>query len=511
MSKPFRKCWCRDPQTKREYRRGQCPDYDRKGHAKWYGRLEAPKGATGRRRQPLIGPFDSEKEAKLKLAAAVGRTAGGTYSDDQKITFAQYADRRLEWREATAATGEGLKRSTLDAEHEALTLYLKPGLGHLRLVEIRDRHVRDLYAAMRLLNRDEAAAGELAELVRRLADARAVRDGKRIHNRPLSESRIRRIHAVLTGILNDAVKLAKILDANPAEDIFRSAGGAKRRGRARPLLWSAERTERWVETGHVPGKVMVWAPAQCGAFLDFSEASGERLHALFHLDAYYGPRRGELVGLERSDLSIERRRLHVRQADTDGDLDEGKTENADRMIVFDEDTAAVLKAERKRQAAERLHWGEAYEDSGRVFTREDGTALRPANVSERFAALVTRYGAIRTRLAKPGWTPERTAAQFRVPIEAVQIAAESGPLPPIRFHDLRHGAATMLLASGAEMKLVSDVLGHASAAFTSDVYAVVAEELAEAAAVRIAAFVPRHNKIKAVGASNVPARGINGS
>ena len=83
--------------------------------------------------------------------------------------------------------------------------------------------------------------------------------------------------------------------------------------------------------------------------------------------------------------------------------------------------------------------------------------------------------------------------------------AASAPLPPIRFHDLRHGAATMQIASGAPMKLVSDVLGHASQAFTSDVYAVVAEELAEQAAVAISAFVPRRGRPTAVGAINVPS------
>ena len=72
-------------------------------------------------------------------------------------------------------------------------------------------------------------------------------------------------------------------------------------------------------------------------------------------------------------------------------------------------------------------------------------------------------------------------------------------LPPVRFHDLRHGAATMLIAAGQPVKVVSEILGHSTAAFTMDVYAVVAEELAEAAAAAIAAYMPRR-------ASNVPAR-----
>jgi integrase len=119
----------------------------------------------------------------------------------------------------------------------------------------------------------------------------------------------------------------------------------------------------------------------------------------------------------------------------------------------------VLRAWRKQQTAKRLEWGEAWVDSGRVFTKEDGSRLRPEYVSERFGTLSARAG-----------------------------------LPPVRFHDLRHGAATMLLAAGDPIKVISEILGHSTAAFTSDVYTSVAEELAEQAAVAIAAFVPRRNR-----------------
>ena len=85
---------------------------------------------------------------------------------------------------------------------------------------------------------------------------------------------------------------------------------------------------------------------------------------------------------------------------------------------------------------------------------------------------------------------EWSARRRRVPAEAVRIAL-TAPLPPIRFHDLRHGAATMLRAAKVEIKVISEILGHASTSFTDDVYTVVAEELAEQAAQAAAAFVPR--------------------
>src|SRR5215510_13308534 len=103
--------------------------------------------------------------------------------------------------------------------------------------------------------------------------------------------------------------------------------------------------------------------------------------------------------------------------------------------------------------------GPAWTDSGRVFTREDGTPLRPGWVSARFGALTAQAG-----------------------------------LPPIRFHDLRHGTAAMLLAAGQSIKVISERLGHATSAFTADVYTEVAEELDAAAAAAIANYIPRRGQ-----------------
>ena len=97
-----------------------------------------------------------------------------------------------------------------------------------------------------------------------------------------------------------------------------------------------------------------------------------------------------------------------------------------------------------------------------MFTREDGQPLRPAYISEHFGVLIRQAG-----------------------------------LPPVKFHDARHGAASMLLAAGQPPKVVSEILGHFTVAFTMDVYAIMAEELAEAAAVAIEAFVPRRNRTEA--------------
>ncbi|AZQ35947.1 site-specific integrase [Streptomyces cyaneochromogenes] len=502
--KPYKACSCRDPETKRLLGK-KCSDLPKKGHGGWYARYEAPPSAEGKRRQPRIGPYTTETECKKELAKVLGTAASPKAHDERKTTLGEYLERRYAWRVSEAETGEGLKKGTLDAEREAIDLYGKPGLGHIKVVDLTDEHFRELYAAMRKINRPEEQ-GDRSEILRRLKDARATRGGRRVHTRPIGESRIRRVHAVLHGALTDAVKLSKIRPDNPADGVWRTKGGKRKPGRAKPLLWTDERVEQWLRTGVVPAKVMVWTAAQTGNFLDFADACEERLYPAFHLDAYYGPRRGELVAAEEQSLSLERARLHILQSQSDDELDDTKTEAGWRQVPLDPETVRVHRAWHKRKLEERLRWGELYQDSGRVYCYEDGTALKAEYLSSRFRILIERHKNLRDGVREKGWSVERAARHYRTTVAAVEVALLM-PLPPIRLHDLRHGAATMLLAAGVDDKFVSEVLGHASVSFTKDVYAVVAEEMAADATRRIAAFIPRQNRLSAVGAISVPSGG----
>ena len=417
----------------------------------------------------MLGPFRTERDAKNKLAEVLGRLGQGMNVDDGRMLLGDYLERRLRWWESERE----LKPKTLESYREAVELYFRPGLGHVRLAELREHHFRDLYASMRLINRPGEGDGQ-DETLRRPLEARATvphLPGRRASTRPLSEARIKRIHAVAQSALSGLVP--HTLPFNPAAGV---RFGGKRGGRkVRPLVWTAPRTERWRATGEVPSPVMVWTREQCGAFLD--SVTGERLYALWHLAAYCGLRRSELAGLGWADVDLERRRVHVREARVDDELDSTKSEDSGRQVPIDEATAAVLAVWRKVQLEERLAWGPAWTDTGRVFTKEDGTPVRPGWISQRFGDLAERAGAPPRPRRRPG-QPERPRRDG---------------LPPIRFHDLRHGTATMLLAAGQPPKVISEVLGHATVAFTMDVYTEVAEELADAAMEALAAYIPRRS------------------
>ncbi len=203
---------------------------------------------------------------------------------------------------------------------------------------------------------------------------------------------------------------------------------------------------------------MVWSAEQCGAVPRRIE--GERLFSLFHLDAYYGLRRSELCGLCWADVDLATRRVHVRQAQVDDELDSTKCEDSERVITVDQATADVLRAWRKAQLAERLAWAAVWTDTGRVFTREDGTPLRPG---------------CRKRAVRHAGTPG-----LACPPSASTISATARP--------------RCCSPRACRRRSSAEMLGHATCAFTMDVYTEVAEEMAEAAAVAIAAFIPRRAK-----------------
>ncbi|MFR9729057.1 tyrosine-type recombinase/integrase [Saccharopolyspora sp. MS10] len=133
-----------------------------------------------------------------------------------------------------------------------------------------------------------------------------------------------------------------------------------------------------------------------------------------------------------------------------------------------------MKAHRKRQAAERLEWGPAWGGTvNRVFTREDGADLHPASVSDRFAELVS-----------------------------------AADLPPVRLRDLRHGAASLMLAAGVDMKVVQETLGHSRLAITADTCTSVHPTVAAEAAAAAAALVPRSSRTGLDTSSTHAAEGV---
>lgn len=120
---------------------------------------------------------------------------------------------------------------------------------------------------------------------------------------------------------------------------------------------------------------------------------------------------------------------------------------------------------------ERAEWGSAWIETGLVFTQEDGSWLHPGKVTDLFERLVA-----------------------------------ASDLPPIRLRDLRHGAATLMLAADIDIKIVSDTLGHSDTRITRDIYQSVLPHVGKNAAEATAKLIPLQRRTKAEQAARRAAK-----
>jgi integrase len=182
------------------------------------------------------------------------------------------------------------------------------------------------------------------------------------------------------------------------------------------------------------------------------EATAEDpLGPVYALAATSGLRLGELLGLAWADVVDGRlvvRRSLSKAADGSWELAQPKTAKSRRTIPLPAASRSALEVQRTRQRFAQAAAGDAWQDRhGLVFTDAVGRPLRPEAVSREFRKALERAG-----------------------------------VPRVRFHDLRHSAATTLLASGVPIAVISEWLGHSGIAITAAAYAAVVPELLTEAA-----------------------------
>ncbi|WP_406739971.1 tyrosine-type recombinase/integrase [Streptomyces atratus] len=170
-------------------------------------------------------------------------------------------------------------------------------------------------------------------------------------------------------------------------------------------------------------------------------AKADRLHALYELALRTGLRKGELLGLHWEDLDLDAGTAAIRrslQRTRTGGLTPlpTKTRASERRIALPTRCIESLKSHRERQEKERTASGTNWRERGLVFTTPTGGPLDPANLTRRFCVLLDQTG-----------------------------------LRRIRFHDLRHSTATLLLEQGVDLVVIKELLGHAHIGVTAGVYA----------------------------------------
>ncbi|WP_433611451.1 tyrosine-type recombinase/integrase [Dactylosporangium sp. CA-139114] len=268
----------------------------------------------------------------------------------------------------------------------------------------------------------------------------AIADTRNTKGRPQSVSAMHHLRTTLRAALNLAVKEG-VLDCNPARHI-------EIKGYQQPhaKVWTDARVESWEQTGIHPA-VAVWTADQLAEFL--GSVNDDPLFAFYWLAGLRGLRRGELCGLRWSDIDLDRAVLTIERNRTTAGYQvvEGdpKTPAGRRAVAVDRRSVQILRVHRRYEQdrrAEAAANGKPWTNSGYVFTRPDGMPINPNYATTRFRLLVRRAG-----------------------------------LPPVRLHDLRHGAASLAHEAGADLKTLQDLLGHSSIVVTADTYTSVLPQI----------------------------------
>ncbi|MCD9625623.1 tyrosine-type recombinase/integrase [Rhabdothermincola salaria] len=354
----------------------------KKGNRYYAVVYEGTDPATGKERRRWYQGGATRREAERVLTELVKRMHDGDYRSPERITLGDYlVERWLPVRKTQVG------HSTYASYRQTINSHVLPRIGMIPLQRLTPEDLEGFYADLLTEGRLNGGGGGL------------------------SPKTVRNIHGMLHKALADACRKGTVQ---------RNVAG----------LADPPRVRR-------RSAMTVWDAAQLRQFL--AEIEDHPLGTAFHLAAHTGMRRGEVLGLQWSDVDLDAARLSVHQAVTnvayEKRLGDVKTETGRRMVDLDARTVDVLRAWRKTQIAEHQLTGRRWSEDGFVFARPDGEPIHPDYVSQCF---------------------ERHLAK--------------SSLPRIRLHDLRHTHATILLKAGVPVKVVSERLGHSSPAFTMTVY-----------------------------------------
>jgi integrase len=243
------------------------------------------------------------------------------------------------------------------------------------------------------------------------------------------------------------------LDTGLSASTVRKIHDILRRGLAQAVDWYL--TQRNVADvvkppRPVPKEIVALSTDETRRLLD--AAAEDRLEALYVLAVHTGMRQGEMLALRWQDVDIENAVLSVRRTLTrrGGKIafGEPKTKKSRRSIRLTPQAVDALRAHLERQLRDMEILGDHYQDQGLIFTTDTGAPIIPSNLRQRsFTPLLKRVG-----------------------------------LPHMRFHDLRHTCATLLLSRGVHPKFVQELLGHATIAITLDTYSHVMPSMGDATA-----------------------------
>lgn len=356
---------------------------------------------TEKQNQKALEKFVFEFEEKVK---------SGKFLDGEKITFQAFSDT---WLSDYAL--QHLEPTTIDIYKKLLRVHIIPAIGNLKLARIQPAHLNKLYNAMLLERKDGREGG-------------------------YSPTTIKRVHALISSILNTAVKWNVVLE-NPCERV------------------SPPKQTRDADN------IQFFTLEQTGVFLaavDAALAAG-RIHTqhkiFFHLALFCGLRRGELVALTWSDFDFNRCTVSITKSTglVDGKpfTKAPKNKTSVRTVSVPESVMLLVRNYQREQYRLRLSLGSYWKGNNYVFIQADGKQMYPSTPYSVFKDVIHRHN---------------------------QMASDAELLPDIPLHGLRHTSATLLISQNVDIRTVSGRLGHAQTSTTMNIYSHQLQSMDEKAA-----------------------------
>lgn len=368
---------------------------------KWVASLDVGIGIDGKRKRSQK-VCSTYQEAKQALRVMQSKKLDHKLKSNERQTLHDLFDM---WREF--GINEGIRETTKQDYLYLARRYVLPSLGHVRLAELDTQRIDQWLVNMQ-------------------------RQG-------MSAITRKKARQVAGAICKFGVK-RRCISVNPVTDSLMPRKESTYVSQVQPALNLSE----WTEYLRV-----------------FRETE---LDCFVHIAALLGLRRGEIIGLNWSDIDFEERFLEVKHSAreltkrrNDGssyttlELNDPKTQHSRRKLEMSEEIVLALRRQQLRQKKARLKAGVSWVDTDAVFTTSVGTRLYPSNVFKKYERIIKKTG-----------------------------------LRYVRIHDLRHTVAKLALEAEVPLESVSRLLGHSSLSITMDIYAQNVQSVTDRAARGIA-------------------------
>ncbi len=308
---------------------------------KWAYVLRVPDPITGKTKALWVSGFDSANSAKVARDKARVALSTNSHVSPTKITIGEYLETWI------GIHAHQLKPTTLYGYQKNIKNYIIPGLGTIKLQELRPTHIEGFYTKLR------TTPG--------------------VSGKPLTTTAVR-CASLLKKAFKYAVEVEGLITFNPASRV-----PMPKTNPVRPTPWSI---------------------AELTCFLGY--AKNHRLSFFFRLSAFTGARRGELLALRWSDfdgraITISKSRTPVGKAVVEQNTTKGGT-NGQRRVELDPETVELFNAHANRQLVERLALGNVWQESGYVFVQESGLPLDTGTPTHLFRKISNQAGLRPTRL-----------------------------------------------------------------------------------------------------------------